>query len=134
VGTLAFNVHNYPTSRQQERNGKQDSSQIRAQQYDYTPATVCARRLPFPDGTSNTTGEADRSSDTISASPDAEFSLGCFLRLAQARPRPSRALTLINAARNYDVTPHRDADAPRKQAFTHTPTLLQQLRYGRLLP
>jgi hypothetical protein len=49
-------------------------------------------------------------------------------------PRPSRALTSINAASNHDVTQHSDADAPRKQAFTHTTTLLQQLRYGQPLP
>jgi hypothetical protein len=48
-------------------------------------------------------------------------------------PRPSRALTSINAARNHDFTPHRDAEAPRKQAFTHTTTLLQQQRYGQPL-
>jgi hypothetical protein len=49
-------------------------------------------------------------------------------------PHPSRALTLINATRNHDVTQHRDADTPRKQAFTHTTTLLQQLRYVQPLP
>jgi hypothetical protein len=43
----------------------------------------------------------------------------------------SRALTSINTTRNHDVTSHRDANAPRKQAFTHNTTLLQQLRYGR---
>jgi predicted transglutaminase-like cysteine proteinase len=49
-------------------------------------------------------------------------------------PRPSRALTSINAASNHDVTQHSDADAPCKQAFTHTMALLQQLRYGQPLP
>jgi hypothetical protein len=31
--------------------------------------------------------------------------------------------------RNHNVTRHRDADTPRKQAFTHTEALLQQLQY-----
>jgi hypothetical protein len=32
-------------------------------------------------------------------------------------PRTSRALTSTNAVRNHDVTPRKDDDAPRKQAF-----------------
>jgi hypothetical protein len=95
-------------------------------------------------------------SGAISVSPDAGFGLGYLLHLESCgRPlhrlwhmsrdgssnaskrlplRPSRALISINAVRNHDVTPHRDADAPRKQAFTHTMVLLQQLRYGQPLP
>jgi hypothetical protein len=49
-------------------------------------------------------------------------------------PRPRRALTSINVARNHDVTTSKDDDAPHKQAFTHTEALLQQLRYGHPLP
>jgi hypothetical protein len=68
---------------------KQDSGHIRAQQHDYAPDTIHARRLP-PDGTSNTTGEAEPTlgrkspprptlslaSGAISISPAAEFGLG----------------------------------------------------------
>jgi hypothetical protein len=60
--TLAFNAHSYHTPRQQEHSGYQYISQIQAKQHDYTPATVRARRLPSPDGTSNTMGEADQPS------------------------------------------------------------------------
>jgi hypothetical protein len=36
-------------------------------------------------------------------------------------PRLSKALTSIKAARNLDIIPRKDADAPRKQAFSPYP-------------
>jgi hypothetical protein len=68
---------------------KQDNSHIRAQQHDYAPDTVHARRLPL-NGTSNTTGGAEPALGpksppcptlslalgAISILPDAEFGLG----------------------------------------------------------
>ena len=49
-------------------------------------------------------------------------------------PRPSGAPTSISATGNLDVIPRKDADAPRKQAFSLTPALLQQLHNGQPLP
>jgi hypothetical protein len=36
-------------------------------------------------------------------------------------PRPSRALTLINATENLNVIPRKDVDGPRNQAFSPCP-------------
>jgi hypothetical protein len=36
-------------------------------------------------------------------------------------PRASKALASINAARNHDIIPRKDADAPHKQAFSPYP-------------
>jgi hypothetical protein len=40
----------------------------------------------------------------------------------------------MSAAGNLDVITRQDNDAPHKQPLAHSPTMLQPLQHGRLLP